>query len=175
MKPTLTLSTSWCSHRHTDGYVMLREMADLGFSHVELSHGIRITLVPGILKAVEEGVIKIGSTHNFCPLPTGIVAGGAQPLRAVGRPQFAGTRPMAAAYQALDRFCRADEGAGAGLPSRQRALLLVQSRAQAAQFPRDPPGGGAARRQGLPGRCWQNPGQSSANAWGRFGSRPRRA
>lgn len=51
---------------------MLREIADLGFSHVELSHGIRITLVPGILKAIEERVIKVGSTHNFCPLPTGI-------------------------------------------------------------------------------------------------------
>ena len=51
---------------------MLREIADLGFSHVELSHGTRITLVPGILKAVEEGMIKVGSTHNFCPLPTGI-------------------------------------------------------------------------------------------------------
>lgn len=51
---------------------MLCEIADLGFGHVELSHGIRITLVPGILKAVEEKVIKIGSTHNFCPLPTGI-------------------------------------------------------------------------------------------------------
>ncbi len=52
---------------------MLREMADLGFSHVELSHGIRITLVPGILKAMDEGFIKVSSTHNFCPLPTGIV------------------------------------------------------------------------------------------------------
>jgi sugar phosphate isomerase/epimerase len=51
---------------------MLREIADLGFTHAELSHGIRIVLVPGILKAVEEGVIKISSTHNFCPLPTGI-------------------------------------------------------------------------------------------------------
>ncbi|ATC66120.1 xylose isomerase [Nibricoccus aquaticus] len=52
---------------------MLREVADLGFSHVELSHGIRITLVPGILKAMDEGFIKVSSTHNFCPLPTGIV------------------------------------------------------------------------------------------------------
>lgn len=51
---------------------MAKEMANLGFSHIELSHGIRITLVPGILKAVEEGVVKISSTHNFCPLPTGI-------------------------------------------------------------------------------------------------------
>lgn len=52
---------------------MLREIAALGFEYVELSHGIRITLVPGILRAVEEGVIKVASTHNFCPLPTGVV------------------------------------------------------------------------------------------------------
>lgn len=51
---------------------MLREMADLGFDRVELSHGIRITLVPGILKAVEEGIVRVGSTHNFCPLPMGV-------------------------------------------------------------------------------------------------------
>jgi sugar phosphate isomerase/epimerase len=52
---------------------MLKEMADFGFEYVELSHGIRISLVPGILKAVEEGVIRIGSTHNFCPLPAGVL------------------------------------------------------------------------------------------------------
>lgn len=51
---------------------MLREIADLGFTHAELSHGIRIILLPGVIRAVEEGVIKISSTHNFCPLPTGI-------------------------------------------------------------------------------------------------------
>lgn len=50
---------------------MLQEMAALGFEYVELSHGIRITLVPGILRAVQEGVVKVSSTHNFCPLPTG--------------------------------------------------------------------------------------------------------
>ncbi len=51
---------------------MLREMPAWALTTWELSHGIRITLVPGILKAVEEGVIKVGSCHNFCPLPTGI-------------------------------------------------------------------------------------------------------
>lgn len=71
VKPRLALSTCWCSHRHQDGYAMLQEMASLGFEYVELSHGIRITLVPGILRAVQEGVVKISSTHNFCPLPTG--------------------------------------------------------------------------------------------------------
>jgi sugar phosphate isomerase/epimerase len=73
MKPTLALSTAWCSHRHSDGYAMLREMADFGFEYAELSHGIRIILLPGILKAVAEGVIKISSTHNFCPLPPGVM------------------------------------------------------------------------------------------------------
>ncbi len=51
---------------------MLREIKDMGFNYAELSHGIRIVLVPGILQAVEEGWIKISSTHNFCPLPTGV-------------------------------------------------------------------------------------------------------
>jgi sugar phosphate isomerase/epimerase len=72
MKPTLSLSTAWCSHRHGDGLAMVQEMADLGFTHAELSHGIRITLVDGILRGVEQGVIKIGSVHNFCPLPPGV-------------------------------------------------------------------------------------------------------
>ena len=48
-------------------------MADFKFEYAELSHGIRITLVPGILKAVDEGVIRISTTHNFCPLPTGVM------------------------------------------------------------------------------------------------------
>lgn len=51
---------------------MLKEIADLGFGYAELSHGVRIVLVPGILRAIEQGVIKISSTHNFCPLPTGV-------------------------------------------------------------------------------------------------------
>lgn len=51
---------------------MLEEIRDLGFEYAELSHGIRISLVPGILDAVEAGVIKISSLHNFCPLPIGV-------------------------------------------------------------------------------------------------------
>jgi len=70
--PIVSLSSCWLSSRHNDGYEMMREIADFGFSHAELSHGIRVTLVPGILKAVEEGFIKISSTHNFCPLPAGV-------------------------------------------------------------------------------------------------------
>ena len=51
---------------------MLREIRELGFEYAELSHGIRISLLPGIFEAVEAGEIKISSLHNFCPLPMGI-------------------------------------------------------------------------------------------------------
>lgn len=51
---------------------MLREIRELGFEYVELSHGVRQALVPGILEAVNSGEIKISSLHNFCPLPLGV-------------------------------------------------------------------------------------------------------
>jgi sugar phosphate isomerase/epimerase len=66
------LSTCWNSHRHTDGRAMLGEIRDLGFEYAELSHGIRISLLPGILEAVDAGEIKISSLHNYCPLPMGV-------------------------------------------------------------------------------------------------------
>ena len=67
-----SLSTCWNSHRHTDGRALLREIRDLGFEYAELSHGTRISLLPGILEAVDAGEIKISSLHNFCPLPMGV-------------------------------------------------------------------------------------------------------
>jgi sugar phosphate isomerase/epimerase len=51
---------------------MLHEIRELGFGHAELSHGIRLSLVPGILDAVDAGEMKISSLHNFCPLPVGV-------------------------------------------------------------------------------------------------------
>jgi sugar phosphate isomerase/epimerase len=51
---------------------MLREIRELGFEFAELSHGIRASLMPGILEAVNAGEIKISSVHNFCPLPMGV-------------------------------------------------------------------------------------------------------
>jgi len=67
-----SLSTCWNSHRHTDGRAMLREIRDLGFEYAELSHGIRISLLPGIIEAVDGGEIRISTLHNFCPLPIGV-------------------------------------------------------------------------------------------------------
>ncbi len=56
---------------------MLREIVDLGFNRVELGHGIRISLMPGIQKMYEAGKVKFSSLHNFCPLPVEVM--GASP------------------------------------------------------------------------------------------------
>src|SRR3954454_8922276 len=67
-----SFSTCWNSHRQSDGRAMLREIRELGFEFAELSHGTRISLLPGILEAVDAGEMKISSLHNFCPLPIGV-------------------------------------------------------------------------------------------------------
>ena len=71
MQP-LALSTCWNSYRHQDGYAMLKEIRQLGFPVVELSHAIRFSLWPGIVRAWEEDLIRIQTLHNFCPVPTSV-------------------------------------------------------------------------------------------------------
>ena len=48
---------------------MLREIVDLGFTRVELGHGIRLPLMEGALRALDRGLCTFSSLHNFCPLP----------------------------------------------------------------------------------------------------------
>ena len=70
MKPIISLSTSYLQRDWSnDGYGMLQEAATLGYEYVELGHSTPIAAIEGILKAVSEGVVKVSSTHNFCPMP----------------------------------------------------------------------------------------------------------
>ena len=69
----IAFSTCWNSSRHTDGAEMLREIVDVGFDRVELGHGVRISLMPGIQKMFESGKVKFSSLHNFCPLPVEVL------------------------------------------------------------------------------------------------------
>src|SRR6266566_7019012 len=66
----IAFSTCWNSGRHNAGDTMLREIkGDLGFELIELGHGIRISLMPGIQKMFDAGEVRFTSLHNFCPLP----------------------------------------------------------------------------------------------------------
>lgn len=90
VEDNLALSTCCCSHRFQDGYAMLEWMANLGFKKVELSHGISINLVPGIIQGVEDGVVDISSVHNFCPLPFGM----SSPMPNIFKPTSASHREI---------------------------------------------------------------------------------
>src|SRR5438874_6205808 len=56
---------------------MLQQILHLGFDCVELGHGIRISLMPGIQEMYDAGRVKFSSLHNFCPLPVEVM--GASP------------------------------------------------------------------------------------------------
>ncbi len=74
----ISFSTCWNSSRHTAGDEMLREIkSKLGFDLIELGHGIRLSLMPGIQKMFETGEVRFSSLHNFCPLPVEVM--GASP------------------------------------------------------------------------------------------------
>jgi sugar phosphate isomerase/epimerase len=70
----ISFSTCWNSGRHTAGDEMLREIkTELGFDLIELGHGTRLSLVPGIQKMFDSGEVRFSSLHNFCPLPVEVM------------------------------------------------------------------------------------------------------
>ncbi len=74
----LSFSTCWNSSRHTAGDEMVREIqGEFDFDLIELGHGIRISLMPGVQKMSEAGKVRFSSLHNFCPLPVEVM--GASP------------------------------------------------------------------------------------------------
>lgn len=53
---------------------MLREIkTELGFEMIELGHGVRLSLMPGIQKMFDAGEVRFSSLHNFCPLPVEVL------------------------------------------------------------------------------------------------------
>lgn len=70
----IAFSTAWNSGRHTAGDEMLREIkGEFGLERIELGHGIRISLLPGIQKMFDAGEVIFSSLHNFCPLPVEVL------------------------------------------------------------------------------------------------------
>jgi sugar phosphate isomerase/epimerase len=70
----ISFSTCWNSGRHTAGDEMLREIkTELGFDSIELGHGTRLSLMPGIQKMFDSGEVRFTSLHNFCPLPVEVM------------------------------------------------------------------------------------------------------
>jgi sugar phosphate isomerase/epimerase len=69
----LAFSTCWNNSRHIDGEPMIEEIVDLGFSHIELSHGMTIAKLPGIRKAFQRGIFTCAGVHNYFPSPVEVM------------------------------------------------------------------------------------------------------
>jgi len=69
----LAFSTCWNNSRHTDGEAMIEEIVALGFDHIELSHGMTISKLPGIRKAWQRGLFRCSGVHNFFPSPVEVM------------------------------------------------------------------------------------------------------
>jgi len=65
----LAFSTCWNSHRHSEGEELVDEILGLGFDTIEISHGLKVSLLPGLQRAFKEGKVKVSGLHNFCPSP----------------------------------------------------------------------------------------------------------
>jgi sugar phosphate isomerase/epimerase len=69
----LAFSTCWNNHRHIDGEEMIDEIVALGFTNIELSHGMTITKLPGIKKAYAAGKFVCSGVHNYFPSPVEVM------------------------------------------------------------------------------------------------------
>jgi sugar phosphate isomerase/epimerase len=69
----IAFSTCWNSNRHTDGASVINEIIGLGFGSIEVSHGLKVSLLPGIKDAVHEGKVDVVGVHNFCPSPVEVM------------------------------------------------------------------------------------------------------
>jgi sugar phosphate isomerase/epimerase len=69
----LAFSTCWNNSRHADGEKMIEEIVDLGFTHIELSHGMTIAKLPGIRQAFKRGLFTCSGVHNFFPSPVEVM------------------------------------------------------------------------------------------------------
>lgn len=83
---------------------MCQEIVDLGFDHIEISHGITLTLIPGILKAVDEALIKATGVHNFCPAPIEIKGDSPDVFQFTSFREWERSRAMRLSKETID-FC----------------------------------------------------------------------
>jgi sugar phosphate isomerase/epimerase len=98
----LAFSSCWNNHRHTDGESMIEEIVDLGFTNIELSHGMTIAKLPGILKAHERGLFTCSGVHNFFPSPVEVMIDAPDAYEYTSHRPFDRQRAMDMTYKTLD-------------------------------------------------------------------------
>ena len=69
----IAFSTCWNRNRHTDGISAIDDIRRIVFNPIEVSHGLKVSLLPGIQQAVTDQKIRVTGVHNFCPSPVEVM------------------------------------------------------------------------------------------------------
>lgn len=98
----LAFSTCWNNSRHTDGERMIEEIVELGFSHIELSHGMTIAKLPGIRNAFQRGLFTCSGVHNYFPSPVEVMIDAPDAYEFTSHRPFDRQRAMEMTLRTLD-------------------------------------------------------------------------
>jgi sugar phosphate isomerase/epimerase len=98
----LAFSTCWNNGRHSDGEKMIEEIVDLGFTNIELSHGMTVAKVPGIRKAFERGLFKCSGVHNYFPSPVEVMIDAPDAYEFTSHRTFDRQRALDMTFRTLD-------------------------------------------------------------------------
>lgn len=81
---------------------MIEEIVDLGFTNIELSHGMTIAKLPGILKAYERGLFTCSGVHNFFPSPVEVMIDAPDAYEYTSHRSFDRQRAMDMTFRTLE-------------------------------------------------------------------------
>lgn len=81
---------------------MIEEIVDLGFTHIELSHGMTIAKLPGIKTAFERGLFTCSGVHNYFPAPVEVMIDAPDAYEFTSHRPFDRQRAMDMTFRTLD-------------------------------------------------------------------------
>lgn len=83
---------------------MVSEILALGFDTIEISHGLKVSLLPGIIKMVRAGHVKVSGVHNFCPSPVELMIDAPDAYEFTGHRLHDRDRALALSLKSIE-FC----------------------------------------------------------------------
>ncbi len=81
---------------------MIEEIVELGFSNIELSHGMTIAKLPGIKKAYDRGLFTCAGVHNYFPSPVEVMIDAPDAYEFTSHRPFERQRAMDMTLRTLD-------------------------------------------------------------------------
>ncbi len=81
---------------------MIEEIVELGFTNIELSHGMTIAKLPGIKKAYQRGIFTCSGVHNYFPSPVEVMIDAPDAYEFTSHRPFDRERAMAMSLRTLE-------------------------------------------------------------------------